>query len=143
MCIKKSIVVCLLILLYSNYCFAADSAGTLSDYCKKGIEILENASKIPPTSVFMEAGICLGYMRALDDASRLHPLIKSNFAKNKNEVLYFAVYCAPLQMTASQMMHMFVKYVGSHPEIRHQDAAIVLTAIMAKAFPCNKADSTE
>jgi hypothetical protein len=67
--------------------------------------------------------MCLGYIMGIVDA------LDGNQIGGQKA-------CFSASMTGGQIRDVVVKFLQSHPEIRHYQASGVVTEALAQAFPC-------
>ena len=66
-----------------------------------------------------EDGVCYGYVFGVFDS-------------NPGDLI-----CAPNGVTGRQLVDIVRKFFKENPEIRHDEAAVLVTVALAEAFPCN------
>lgn len=72
----------------------------------------------------MEFGICVGYMRGFERG------VEATLAAGQKP------FCLPETATYGQMARVFLKFTDRHPELLHENGALVYILAMREAFPC-------
>ncbi len=90
----------------------------------------ENLDKTDYTHIF-EAGICLGYIRAVSDV--YEKIIVQN--SNINSLCYFMRY---QYRTNDQIIRVIVKYLEDNPQLLDNDSIDLIQSAIKKAFPVPK-----
>jgi hypothetical protein len=66
---------------------------------------------------------CIGYMQGYRDAVAL---------SNNNPA-----FCVPSEATTEQLILVFLRWTGNHPETLHIDASLCARTALHEAFPCS------
>lgn len=75
-----------------------------------------------------ESGQCGGYVRGVLDAYRIAFILNHQPEP----------YCISNDVTYGQQINIVTRYLNDHPEIRHFDAALLVTTAATDAFPWNR-----
>lgn len=78
-------------------------------------------------------GYISGYTQAVDELENAVDMNLKPIAKHK-------YLCLPVgaEISADELVLVFLKYTDDHPEQLHADASMVLHNAMVLAYPCNK-----
>lgn len=86
------------------------------------------------TTSIMNDVQCMGYVEGVSDAVALETSIGGD--------LFGWTACIPAEATASQVRDVVVKYLKSHPELRHLGAPSLVASAIGEAFPCRQRPAT-
>ena len=132
----KRLVLVLAVTLCAPSAWAADTVSAFTNgldlaawcgYVNKTIRIEGNVARAQQAGY--QAGMCLGYIRAVSDA------VQSS-ANSKTGVP--ALFCIPggeAGVTSGQVVKVVIKYLEEHPQDLHKDAAGLVMSGLAEAFP--------
>lgn len=84
-------------------------------------------NRLCKSSIDVETGICIGTISGIIGGADAVGILNGR-----------KLFCLPANATRQQLHDTVIKYLGDHPEQRHQpDTSLVVVAI-ANAFPCKK-----
>ena len=142
----RKIIITVCFLFFSTSVIADSSGEQILKYCEKYLLVDKAAGneaerkKIKYQDIF-SAGLCNGYMIGFIEGQRMgvnmailinqdeHPGEKTNINKLKLKI--------PKDVTMSQVVKIFVKYINNHPETSHRRAYDQLYFAITDAFPQN------
>jgi len=111
--IKKLVTLAALAMLLgspTNYAAGAITGNELAGYCEKGAGKDASAA---------QKALCGGYVAGVFDTAS------------------GAFICSPKGVTVGQLVSIVTKYFRENPEWLHDNAAVLVTAALAEAFPCS------
>ena len=106
----------------------AETAMEMHDYCRgiSDAQLVATQQIVVPTT--FEAGACWGAFSALQTLTVVKIGDGPHLALRT---------CLPPKSTRLQLVRVFRQYVTDHPEIGHEDWAIVALTALWEAFPCD------
>jgi Rap1a immunity proteins len=88
----------------------------------------DSAPKAPALPPEFHWGICLGYVRGVDDGVQTAYDILNETQP----------YCLPSEVTNGQMIRVLIKFIKDHPEKAHSKTRVLEIESFMDAFPCKQ-----
>jgi len=95
--------------------------------CKQAVHDIDSGTDSPSYA----SGVCIGFVSGVLESHTLWMVVDA--AQKRTHPTSF---CIPDEVTETQILRVFLKYLDEHPEKLHYPAVVMLIESVRHAFPC-------